>query len=538
MPAAPNSERPPEAGRSTWTVADGWLRQVAVLAGLAALVSAAAGIGGLPRWPGLAHLVALPPLDLTADLRVLVAEATGYPSLLLGMAASLAIRSAVLAVLLGGLSRGRFLFALRFYLAVLPITLLAALFSYAGHAGLYSGLHWIGMGLALLALLVMAPAPWTGHPCLGVALRQSWRDGLRVWPVLAYAGALVVLGGVAFAPGPVIWVVAVPASAALTFAALRWLSRPAGGRPKLRLAAAVGALAAGAVAFVSAAEPGPDEAGTTREGSLMAMSGMNSTSGGGAALEVDYPRVFGFACEQVYYFSYAGPGQGQPQDQAVCPIRTGAPYTEEDTRRRPFAQHVGFLAAQVDDLPEPVTLLAHSQGAWVAWQAAAEGRLEGVDTLVVIGPFPDSALGWPPPGEPGAGRVGADFIAALQPLTRLVDFEFHPYEQIAREILEDPSVPREIYSQPLPTDLEVLSVFGLGDLALNPAGWHLDGATDACPVIADHPDLPLAGGVQRQINAFLDGQELAPCPRWRELVHPVSMPWKPPPAEAAAAYDR
>jgi hypothetical protein len=520
------------------TVGRGPVRQAAVLGGLSLVLLAGGGTGLLPRWPGLVHLVALPPLDLFTDLRVLVSKASGYPSLAAGLSVAVTVRTVVLALLLGGLDRRRLGFAFRFYLTVLPLALLAALVTYVGHAGLYSGLHWIGMGLALLGLVGFGAAPWLGASRVREALRTSWRTGLRVWPLLAYAATLTFLGGAAFPAGVAGWLAAVPTSAALTLVTLTWLSKPA--RTRLGHLAVAGALVIVAFGgFAIAAADEPDRATVQRNGSLLAMSGMNSASGEGAVLEVDHPAVFGYRCEQVYYVSYAGVGDGQPQGEAVCPIRTGAPYTAGDTRLRPFAEQVDHLVEQVETQgPAPITLLAHSQGAWVAWQAAAEGRLDGVETLVVIGPFPDSALGWPPPGEAGPGRVGADFLLLLRPVTGLIGFEFDPYEPIARDLLKEANQPRAIYEQPLPDDLSVLSVFGIGDLALNPGGWRLDGAADGCPVLSDHPDLPRSGDLQRQINAFLAGEPPPPCPRWRLAVHPLSMPWKPPPADGADAYGR
>lgn len=511
-------------------------RQAAVLAAAAALVAAAGWAGLLPQWPGLAHLVAVPPLGLFADLRMLVPEATGYPTLIGGAGLALAARTVMLALLLGGLDRRRLGFALRFYLVALPLALVAALVMYAGHAALYSGLHWLAMGGTLVALVALASVPWTQAGALGPALLAAWRGGLRVWPLLAYLAALVALGGLAFPLGTTGWLGAVPVSAALTLVALRWLSQPAGPWPRLQLAGAGGVLAAATAAFLHAAEPWPGPTETARDGSLLAMSGMNSSSGTGAVLELDHPALFGYRCDQVYYASYAGPGGGQPQGDAVCPIRTGAPFDQLDTRRRRFDEQVELLAAQMEQIPAPVTLLAHSQGAWVAWEAAARGLLEHVETLVVIGPLPNNSLGWPPPTDAGPGRVGVDFIQLMRPVTATI-FDFSPYEALARDVLQEANVPRGIYEQPVSDELRVLSVFGIGDLPLNPGGWRFEGAVDACPVIADHPDLPRAGGTQRQIQAFLDEEPLDPCPWWRTAVHPLSMAWTPPPAARAAAYE-
>lgn len=532
------ARHPPRAGATAARQRGDGLRAV-VLAVLAAAVAAGAWSGIVPRWPGLPHLVALPPLDLFADMRVLVAESTGWGSLAVGTVVAVAVRVVVLALLLGGLDRARLGFALRFYLAVLPLALVAGLASFVGHAGLYAGLHWVGTGMALLALVVLGPAAWTGERSVADGVRTTWRAGLRAGPVLVYVAALAALGGVSAGARPGAWTLAVAVSAALTFAAIRWLDRPAGGRAVLASLAAAALVVSGVAGVVLAAEDGV-EAGVDREGSLLVMSGMNSHSGGGAIQEIDHPVVFGYDCEQVYYVSYTGAGPGQPQNEATCPVRTGAPYSEEDTRELSFQEQVAALAEQVaEQIPPPVTLIAHSQGAWVAWEAAAAGLLDGVETLVVVGPFPDSTLGWPAPGRPGPGRVGADTLEVLEPVTRLIGFDFHPYDAISVDVLAEANVPRSIYAQPLPDGIEALSVHGIGDLALNAGGWRIDGATDGCPVVSDHPDLPRSGEFQAQVNAFLDGEapDLDDCPRWRTLLHPLSLPWAPPPADGEAAYD-
>jgi hypothetical protein len=107
------------------------------LAALSAAVVALAAAGVLPRWPGLPHLVALPPLDLFADTRWLLTRATGYPSLAAGLTLSLAVRVLVLAYLLGGPTRERLGFAARFYaLAFVPALLVAQLQAVAHPASL------------------------------------------------------------------------------------------------------------------------------------------------------------------------------------------------------------------------------------------------------------------------------------------------------------------------------------------------------------------------------------------------------------------
>ncbi len=110
----------------------------AILA-VATAVTLLTATGVLPRWPGLVHLVALPPLDLFADLRLLEARASSYLVFGVGLAISLGLRSSVLALTLGGLNRKRLGLALRFYVVALIPAVVAGGFQFSALATLY---HW------------------------------------------------------------------------------------------------------------------------------------------------------------------------------------------------------------------------------------------------------------------------------------------------------------------------------------------------------------------------------------------------------------
>src|SRR5258708_2340905 len=98
--------------------AQGSLPRAWVYAALVAGVSLAALVGLIPRWPGLAHEVAFPPLDLFADVRVLMARAPSVPLFGVGVVAALVARAAILAAVIG-FPRRRFIFALRFFISPL-----------------------------------------------------------------------------------------------------------------------------------------------------------------------------------------------------------------------------------------------------------------------------------------------------------------------------------------------------------------------------------------------------------------------------------
>ncbi|HKX25531.1 MAG TPA: hypothetical protein VJP08_04355, partial [Actinomycetota bacterium] len=162
---------------------------------LAVLAALAIGIavGGLvPRWPGLAHLVALPPLDLAVDLRLLVARAPSYPALLLGAALSVSIRTLLLGTLLFTIGRAHsfgsgLVRALKLYLAALVLLAAAAGLEFAGLAAVYAWYAWGGLALTMVTALWLAPR--------ALAPRGSRLRGVPI--VLASVLALLVVGAVA-----------------------------------------------------------------------------------------------------------------------------------------------------------------------------------------------------------------------------------------------------------------------------------------------------------------------------------------------------
>ncbi|MGH3518183.1 MAG: hypothetical protein ACRDQ7_12355 [Haloechinothrix sp.] len=495
------------------------------LAVVAALVTALGLTGVVPRWPGLPQLVALPPVDLFTDLRLLLTGATSVPAFLLLVTLVVGLRIAVLAMMLGGLTRDRLLMAARFYGIVFLPLLLAAQLSYVAFAVLYARLFWFTLaGLALLVITIGA-LPWQGSTRLRSAFRQSWRAGMRIGVLLAYTVVLIAIGIVA-ETWPGLAVPLIPVSAAATATTIRQLARRPRGAPTTQLALCAIAIVGAGAAVATTREEELAPLPPPREGSLLVMSGINSASGDGRVFHIP-PERYGLTCDQLYYFSYAGPGDGQPRGAARCPIRTGAPFIAKDTRR-PMAEQAATLAAQVRDLPRPLMVMGHSHSAWVAWMAVAGGSAPEVDVLILIGPLPESIQGYPPPGESGLGRVAGDLLRLMAPLS--MGFNFDPDAPASLETLADPGAPARIFASPLPAGVRAISLTAATDLVLLPSGWRLPVEYNACPVRADHPTLPTAEAVYREVNRFLDGKPPAPCPVWRAWGALMSRPFGAPPA--------
>ncbi|GGI02835.1 hypothetical protein GCM10011354_01710 [Egicoccus halophilus] len=533
---------------------------VAAYAALVVACTLAVATGLVPRWSGAVHLVALPPLDVAADARWLLARATSWPLAVGGAAALLAVRITALALLLDA-ERPRWRLAAIFYAVVWLPAVLAAQLDFIAHAALYSRLFG-GALFVLAALFVLSAAtPWvplgrgttpggqdtgrvatTGDPVawrLGVAWRAAVRAGLRAPVLAAYVAALLVLGALAEATRPVGIVVAVPVSGALTLATVARLRAPVPQRPLAGLAG-VTALGLALWGTTVVTRDAPWTASTSeRDGSAVIMSGINSASGEGAIFTLQ-PAFVGYTCEQFTYYSYAGPGDSQPQGVAVCPLDHGAPYVPDHTQR-PFDEQVALLEAQAADLEPPIVVFAHSQAAWVAWQAAAEERLDGLAALVLLGPFPSSPLTWPPPGENGPGLVGGELFRQLVPLADLVDFDFLVDAPLSRELLATPDAASAVFAQPLPDGVEALAVTASSDLAVMPDGWRIDGALDVCPLREAHPYLPITPHFHRAADRFLDGEVLRDppaegegqrgCPPWADLYHLASQPFGAPPVD-------
>jgi hypothetical protein len=482
------------------------------------------------HWPGAPHLVALPPLDLTADLRFLLARTASVPVFALGAVASVAGRTLLLAALLARVDRGGLVASGRFVLAVWPLAFAAAALQYAGVAALYLQLFWLGTAVAVVVTLLAGPVPWTADGSVRAGLAASWRRGGRLGTVGASLVMLTALGSLADLGGPIGGVLLVPVSAVLTWLTIATLRSPQRLVVVRRAIAGLGAVAAMvllvAVAGGPTEPPASDGEVDRRVGSLMLMSGIDSSSGSGAVLELD-PRVHGWSCHQVHYFSYAGPGDGQPRGDAVCPIRHGAPYEPPDTVRS-RRDVVPWIEQQVAEMEPPKVVVGHSQGAWFLWEAAADGRLDDVDTIVLLGAFPANPVGYSQRRLGDVGRVVIDVIVRVPPPDGATVFD--PGSPLGSEWLAAPGSVTSTFARPLPRHLRVLSIASAVDLPAMPHGHRIEGAVDACPVPVVHPDLPYSPEVWEAVTAFVDHGELPPCPWWRTVPGVAFRHMAPPPS--------
>jgi hypothetical protein len=491
-----------------------------VYAGVVAGVAVLALAGLLPRWPGLAHEVALPPLDLFADVRVLMARAPSAPLFVVGVVLAIIARSALLAAILGS-TRRRFVYALRFYITVLVLALVASGLDFAGRAILYAYLIWGGLLVVVVTFLAVGAVPWTG------------RAKFRAVALIAYVGALAIIGDVWRRPGGASQVLIVPLSGALSVLVARRLATEPARRLSSRGIAIVTAmmlLIVVALVAVPRLRGSPDRTvAAPRSGSLLLIAGVDTSTGHGALFRLD-PRALGFSCAQTFYYSYRGPGGGGPQGDARCPIHTGTPYGKVDTTR-PLLSLASALHDQLVGLKPPVVVVTHSQGAFIAWSELTADGADLAKALVMLAPFDEGLAPYPRPGRDGAGAVGGAVVGLVTDVGRAAGISrFDPNAPLVRELQGTSGAIERLVARPLPRSMRAAAILARGDLPLEPRPWPHD-VPEACPGWLAHAGLPTSSRVLAVAREFLDGRPMPDCPRWiAALGHASDAFGAPPPA--------
>lgn len=471
---------------------------------LAALAAATVLLGAveiLPRWPGLVHAVALPPLDIAFDVRVLVARVSSYPLFAIGALVSLTVRSLILAALLGALGfdepfRDRLRRTAGLYLvAWIPATL-AAGFSFAALAALYHWYFWVGLAVLMTSTAVM--------PVL-------FRGSLRIRRMLGYLFLLTLMGGLAQATGPWGSVALVPVSAAVTFAALNYRTRrrrqaPVGIAPSvLALAYLIAAVGLPPLAASSVrAQLNPES-----EAVLFLVPGVDTSSGQGALYRFD-PTALGFSCDRVFYYSYLGPGPGAPRGDARCSIRLHAPYGKQETQlsieqlTNAFATQVAAIRQRTDG---PVIVITHSQGNLIAWRGLTGEMVAGVSHLIMLAGFTQNPAPYPSRGHDGSGRVGGDILRALTGLARRMGVgTFDPDAPLAMQVLATAGGTQRILSEPLPSGVQALSLAATFDAPLFSGDRSVPGVRDGGTVDTTHVGLVTSARTVEVLRRFLAGE--------------------------------
>jgi hypothetical protein len=198
------------------------------------------------------------------------------------------------------------------------------------------------------------------------------------------------------------------------------------------------------------------------------------------------------------------------------------PYRDADTFQD-VSRSVALMARQVEafraDVEQPVTIVAESEGALVAKAYLMSHPDAPVDTLVLLSPLvePGGAY-YPPEGDDGwgvAGGLGLRWITAvvrsLSPLDVTTD------DGLFRSLADDAPAFREMLACPV-DGVDQLAVFPLAD-AVAGAEPHLRGVPSAV-VPAFHGGLADNPAVQRTIRALLRG-DASPDYGWWEATDTV-----------------
>jgi pimeloyl-ACP methyl ester carboxylesterase len=191
---------------------------------------------------------------------------------------------------------------------------------------------------------------------------------------------------------------------------------------------------------------------------------------------------------------------------------------------------VPFLEAFTAEMPPPVVVAAHSQGAWLAWEAATADRLPGAEAVVLVGVFPENPVAYPARGERGPGGGGRFLLDVIEDLPRASGTTvFEADSPLGREWLGHPDAVEEVMGRSLPEGVRALAITSAFDLPMMHGSHRVEGATDACPVGVMHPNMPYARELQEAIAAFTRDEELPACPWWRTTIGPLFRHLSPPP---------
>jgi pimeloyl-ACP methyl ester carboxylesterase len=492
------------------------------LVAVAVLFECLAASGVVPAQASLVHEVALPPLDLSADMGLLVARTRSPVWFTLGVVLAVTGRTVVLAFTMGTLRRWRT--ALRFELLALVPSFVGAELCYSGQSVLYSALFWVGTGVIVLGAILLGHVPWQQPQRLRSTLAKGLLHGMRAPTVITYLIVLAILSALVRDGGGAAAGVGVLVSLILTMWFARRLTEPGRSAWTSRLGALVVVVAVVGISILVRTTP-PSPRPDAQHGELVVVSGMDSSTGHGGVFPLN-PRLFGFSCRQVHYFSYVSRGTGAPTGQAMCPITSGAPYERRDTERS-LALEVTTFRAQVDDLRPPVTVVAHSSGGFVAWAAVHDDPHTPVRRLVLLGPV-EGSLGYPAAGRPGPGTVGASGMRLVTEIGRKVGFsEFDADRPLARQMLGE-QMGTAVYRQSLPPDVHALAVPAATDMVLFNTARPFPRAQLACPLEVSHGHIASSSAAADVVDRFLSGRPPTTCRPWQSWLTDIGWGFRVP----------
>ncbi len=508
---------------------------------LVCLVEVLLAGGVIPLWPGAIHEVALPPLGLLSDMELLLSRSASMPVFGGLLVADLIVRTTVLSLVISSRwSLKVWLKTAEFYLVSLIPCFIAAELIYSGQAILYSPLFWAGIIVSVSVAAAFSPMAWhllergrTGTSRDILPRGTSWSDfgergglitavksgvwsGFSIPMVAVYLVALTLLGaGSASAGGTGVYL-GVIVSGIVTIYMARYLSSGHSGVVVKRLAAlSAAAVLAVVIVYVPINSPQLTHRPSRSRGTLFLVGGVDTSSGYGAIFGLQ-PRSIGYSCSQTVYYSYAGSGSGAAQGDAQCPITSGGRYTQDQTTQ-PVGRSVYYFRQEVGRLHSPVTVVAHSSGAWIAWDALRGWKDSPVRDLILLAPVSHS-IGYAV-GLSGPGIVGSLGLRAITRFGRSIGFGTVRSRDSILVTMESEGQAQRLFSTELPRSIKTFAVESSYDLAMF-GGVAVPYAVQGCPLLLAHTETAYSPAVMYEVSRFLHGTyHHVSCPvidRWPE----------------------
>ncbi len=510
---------------------------------LICLVEVLLASGVIPLWPGAIHEVALPPLGLLSDMELLVARSASIPMFVGLLIVDLIVRSAVLSLVISSRwSLKIWLKTAEFYLVSLIPCFIAAELIYSGQAILYSPLFWAGILVSVLLAIALSPMAWRmlkgGHALdnnsllsrgtswhdfdegggLITAVKSGIRSGFNVPAIALYLIALILLSTGSAAAGSTGVYLGVIVSGILSVYAARYLSsRHSGVAVKRLLGLTLVAVLVIVGLYVPINSPQPSHSPSRLRGTLFLVGGIDTSSGYGAIFDLR-PQSIGYSCLQAVYYSYAGTGNGAAQGDAKCPITSGKYYTQNQTTQ-PIGRSVYYFRQEVGRLHSPVTVVAHSSGAWIAWDALSGWKNSPVRELILLAPVSHS-IGYVT-GQSGSGIVGSLGLRTITRFGRSIKFGTVRSRDHLLVPMEARGQAQRLFSTALPNDIKVFAIESSYDLATF-GKVAAPRAVQGCPLLLSHTEMAYSPVVMYEASRFLHGSyHDVNCPaidRWPEAV--------------------
>ncbi|HEX2241133.1 MAG TPA: hypothetical protein VHJ82_08360 [Actinomycetota bacterium] len=438
------------------------------------------------------------PLDIYFDLKQSLASASGWPLFALLMAVALAIRSAVLTATLW-IAAGRPGEPRRLYWQVLRLAawsalalLPAAAFLFTGTAIRYAPFILIGAVLGLVPAVgflrkILVLDAGAGRP-RGAGLPElgGWLG--YAYLIAAFGAAMTVLSTRLGSPASALLVVAIaPVHCLFLLGWREHLERetfPGGGSLALILSAVAIVGLGGAALYDRHIRVSEPVGRVDQEGSLLLLSGVDTTSESGALVELD-PRDVGFRRDAAQRLSY----RGLDEDYGILDTRGDLDV---------IAQKV---AEQVEDSSAPRFLLGHSQAALILDRVLAEDA-SLVDAAAVLSGPPRAAphLAIPKPDRSGIGKPAGDVARAISWLVGM-GIE-HPFD------VDAPGAPLKQRAVQASATERRLAVWPLVDSVWLDQDWRRPGEINVV-AFTDHVGVVNNGHALSQVETFFAGEPVS-----------------------------